>query len=302
MIFVKRKKDSSPIKQSNLKSHSFVEKENQERSKVVSKIIFKLLCLIFVSVVVYVVFFSPFMQITKFEIAGNEELATDELRLESKKIFEGTYLGFIPKNNYLLFPVGRIKASLRDKFKKISDIETRKTFPDAFYFKITERKSLLVWCVKDDDCYLMDEKGITYSKVDFSAPEVVQNHLIKIFDLSTEGVNLGQKVITDEYLKYILAISEQFKNQVKISIGEQYTTPSAVSEEIAIVTDDGTKILLSTQFPLENAIKALEVFLQKRGDSQSHLAEFEYVDLRGENKIFYKLRNAPAQEIAGNQQ
>ena len=264
MIFTKRKKDLNPIKKSNLKSQTFAEKENKERSKVVSDIIFKFLCAIFVSVVVYVIFFSPFMQITKFEISGNQELAAEELRTQSEAIFQGTYLGFIPKSNYILFPTGKITYSLKDRFKKISEIETIKTFPDTFSLKITERKSLLVWCVKDDDCYLMDEKGIAYSNVDFSAPEVVQNHLIKVSDSSAEAINVGEKVITDEYLGYLIGISDQLKNQVNISIGEQYTTPTAVSEEIDVATQEGTKILFSTQFPLENAIKGLKIFLQKR--------------------------------------
>jgi cell division septal protein FtsQ len=293
MIFTKRKKDLNPIKKSNLKSQAFVEKENWERSKVVSKIIFKFLCVIFVSVVVYVIFFSPFMQVNKFEISGNQELATEELRSQSEIIFNGTYLGFIPKNNYILFPTGKIVSSLKDKFKKINEVETTKTFPDTFSLKITERKSLLMWCVKDDDCYLMDENGIAYNKVDFSAPEVVQNHLIKVSDLSSEGIYLGEKVITDEYLKYLMGISDQLKSQVDISIGEQYATPTAVSEEIDVSTQEGTRILLSTQFPLENAVKGLKIFLQKR--PQSKLSEFEYIDLRSENKIFYKLKNAPAE-------
>jgi cell division septal protein FtsQ len=293
MIFTKRKKDLNPIKKSNLKSQAFVEKENWERSRVASKIIFKFLCVIFVSVVVYIVFFSPFMQVTKFEISGNQELATEELRSQSESIFNGTYLGFIPKNNYILFPTGKIILSLKDKFKKINEVETTKTFPDTFLLKITERKSLLVWCVKDDDCYLMDENGIAYNKVDFSAPEVVQNHLIKVSDLSSEGIYVGEKVITDEYLKYLMGISDQLKSQVDISIGEQYATPTAVSEEIDVSTQEGTRILFSTQFPLENAVKGLKIFLQKR--PQSKLSEFEYIDLRSENKIFYKLKNAPAE-------
>jgi len=56
-----------------------------------------------------------------------------------------------------------------------------------------------------------------------------------------------------------------------------------------VKTQQGTDFLFSTQFPLENAIQTLEITLKKGVDDEQK--GFEYIDLRSENKVFYKLKN-----------
>jgi len=47
-------------------------------------------------------------------------------------------------------------------------------------------------------------------------------------------------------------------------------------------------------YPLDEAVKNLKLFLTKQNFPQPLEDQLEYIDLRSENKIFYKLKNPPA--------
>jgi len=186
----------------------------------------------------------------------------------------------------LFFPKKRIENILTDKFKKIRTANAEKKFPDTISISIDERKALLVWC-SGENCFLIDENGVAYNNADFNSPELAQNNLIKIDDTSAQNLAIGENVINSAYEQYALSIEDALR-KTDFNV-EGYYTPSRVAEEIDVRTKQGTEIYLSTQFSLESAVRTLSIVLEKEipKDQREKLA---YIDLRSENKAFYKFK------------
>ena len=260
-------------------------------SKAISRAIFYILLIGFVAVSIYALFFSSYLQITNITVSGTQELKSQDIRELIESSAQGNFLKFIPKNNFLFFSQRRIENLLENNFKKIRSVMVIKKFPDSISINIDERKAVMVWC-SGESCFLIDENGAAYSSADFNSPEIVQNNLIRINDLSGRVFVIGEKITDTSYEQYVLSISEALKSigfEISDDANNAYGTPSSMADEIDVETKQGTNFLFSTQFPLENAIQTLAITLKKGIDDKQK--GFDYIDLRSENKVFYKFKD-----------
>jgi cell division septal protein FtsQ len=274
-----------------------LEQATSAGSAFLSRAIFYFLLVFFFGVSIYVVFFSPFLELNNIEIEGNKEIASGEILDKVEGISGQNFMRLIPRDNYLLLPQSKIEEGLKNEFKKISSVQVSKKFPSTLSIQITERKALLVWCA-GEDCYIVDENGIAYAKADFESPEILQNNLVRIIDQSARPISLGQAVVDSDYVNFAMGIRDALKQQTGLEVNGQYQTPSRMAEELDVATTDGTNIFFSTQFPLDEAVGALGAVLKKQiKDSDKN--NLDYVDLRSENKVFYKFKSAePEQQAA----
>jgi cell division septal protein FtsQ len=260
----------------------------RSHSNIVSKIIFYTLLLCFVGVLFYVLFFSQCLQVSNITVAGTQELDNEELQQLVEQSLEGKYLRVIPKNNFLFVSQKKVEGLLIGNFKKIRHVSVIKKFPDTVEIGIDERRALLVWCA-NEKCYLLDEQGAAYSEADFSSPELMQNNLLQINDTSGLAVTIGSQVIQPAYEQYVLRLKDSLAS-VGFEVTGQYYTPSRMAEEINAKTTEETEFYFSTQYPLESAMKTLTTIFKKE-IAENKKGELAYVDLRNENKAFYKFKS-----------
>lgn len=277
-----------------IKNCTGVREECGEKSHFLARLIFYVLLAVFLGVLIFVLFFSSYLQISHIFIDGVHELKENEIKNTVWKSMEGKYVSFLPKNNYLFISERKIDYLLKDQYKKIRSVEIEKKFPDYLRISISERKSVLVWCANDNECYLIDENGVAYAKADFNSQELIQNHLLKITDKSGENVHIGEKIMSSGFEEYLVSLKEKILT-LGVEVDDQFSTTSRMSEEIFAKTIQGTEFYLSTQFPMESALKTLSVVFKKELPL-TKLAEVEYIDARSENKIFYKLKQIQASE------
>lgn len=279
----------SPNKKTNirLKSQEITDRKQKDKDKKISRLVYRILLVLFIIVVCYTLFFSPFLQINQVYIAGNDEIASTQIGSIAESLMDETYGGYISKRNLILFPANILRTRILEKFKKVSDATVRKKFPDQVEVVITERKSLLLWC-SAENCFIVDEHGYAYTQADFDSEEIKQNHLVRIDDMSARGVTVGKQVLSDEDLQFFLNVKDVIKNKAGIEVEDSYTIPSSISEEFSAKTANGVIMKFSLQFSLEKALENMELFFTKKESPAHSLSELEYVDLRYEDKIFYK--------------
>ncbi len=263
-------------------------KEERDIPRILSKIIFYILSIFFVGVLCYTLFFSQYLKLSHISIDGTRELDKNELGVVIDNSLQGKFLNIIPKNNFMFASQGRMEKLLMNSFKKIRSVRVNKKFPDTVDIVIDERKALLVWC-SGDKCYLLDEKGVAYSEADFSSADLVQNNLLQIDDVSGREVKIDEQIINPSYEKYVLNIKDVL-NGVGFNITGKYLTPSRMAEEITVKTDQDLEVYLSTQYDLESAIRTLNTILKKEILPEK-IKDLAYIDLRDENKVFYKFKN-----------
>ncbi len=256
---------------------------------VVSRVAFYFLLVAFLGVTGYVLFFSAYLKISTIVIKGNEELNSDEIKNVIESNQQGNILKVIPRDNFLLVSAKNSERSLMNEFRKIKQVTVVKKFPDTLEITLQERKALLILC-SGEKCFLIDENGTAYSDANFDSPELTQNHLIKILDKSSQDIQIGDDVMDQAYIRYISALKESLQN-IGVIIDGDFWTSSLVADEIDVKISEGGELYFSTQFPLENAVKTLDVILKKEL-VKTQQADIAYIDLRAENKVFYKLDNS----------
>ena len=267
----------------------FEKKEEKAPSHVFSRIIFRFVLLIFVGSVGYVLFFSSFLEIRKVRLVGISELNYGDVYGKIDELLAKKDFNFVSRKNFILFPSEKIKSELKNTFKKISEVRIEKIFPDSVVVEIVERKALLMWC-SAGPCYVVDENGYAYVWADFESEEVKQNNLLSVIDNSGKPVAVGEKVLDGDYIKFVISLKDKLENETGIKINNEYGTQSKIAQEVRVKTEEGWGIFFSSNLSMEDSIQTLETFLEKEMADKDK-SKLEYVDLRAENKVYYKFKD-----------
>lgn len=256
-----------------------------------SRIIFDILAGAFLAATFYILFFSAFLKIEKITLSGIEELDYGKILEHIQSPMEGNYLRFIPKNNLILVLKKNIANDLLSSFKKIRSVEVKKIFPNGLEINISERTALLIFCKKEavnGNCYIMDEKGVIYTEADLSSQEVAENKLITIIDTSGKEIKIGDNIFGEKDIRFIGDVQKQLGSIEGVEFDSVYSTPSRLAGEFRITAKNGMQLFISSEIPLEETANVLKIFLKKEADGQKR--EFEHIDLRTENKVYYKVK------------
>lgn len=260
---------------------------------------FYFLVAVFLGVVLYAVFFSPFLMVEEISLNGIRKLDYSAVSSDAESVYGGKYLGILPKRSFLIFPKKAIENKLKNDFKRISEVEIKKSFPTKVSITIFERESLLLWCDISGECFIVDENGYAYQNVKPDSKEVLENDLVRIFSQENRQVIEGEKILDEEKVKFLLEAKDIIRAGASIDSADEAHVKSRIAEEVVLKSSEGWDIYVSTSFPLEKSAKMLGLFLQKQ-ITQEDRAKLGYVDLRVENRIYYKL-NSPDGEEEGEE-
>jgi cell division septal protein FtsQ len=290
MIFSKNKKnrDNRILSRSKIATGEIKNKAKAKDTNFFSRFVFSLLTVIFLGVVAYVFLFSGFLEINKVSISGVGELNYNEVLDFTKNIYSGKFLKIIPKNNFLFIHNKKINSDLYDRFKKIGKIETKKIFPNTLEINIKERKSILLWC-SAGPCYFIDENGIAYQGSDMDSGEVAGQNLVELSDTSGTPVKIGEKIFDSQSVALVSEIKDRLKNDAGINVNDQFETSSKMAEDFQARTAGGTILFFSLTDDLDRQISKLKTFLEKEIKGED-MEKLEYIDLRAENKVYYKIK------------
>lgn len=254
------------------------------------KFLYALILSAFFGAIVYSIFFSQFLAVTKIEVSGMENLDPAEIRKIVETDIAGSFLNFIPRNNILLASKKSIKKNILEKFKYAEKVEIKKEFPGSINVTIKERKFNFVLC-SSEKCYVIDSRGIAFTEADFSTNELEENSLPVLYDDGNKSFAFGEVIFEQEYINYLLGIKEKIKSELGIDMERELRTPQIASGDIRAKTAEGWQIYFDKSIPLDKEIGMLKIVLANKID-QNKRTELEYIDLRTENKVYYKFKNA----------
>ena len=265
--------------------------EREEKSSLwlcMRRVVFRMLVFLFAGTVVYVLFFSPFLEITDVSFGGQQTVAVQELDSLAKEALAGKYAAVLPRSNFLLFPERRIKKQILERFKRVRSAAVVKKFPHRLEISLEERKALVLWCAQEK-CFIIDEKGVAYAQTTLDAPEVVQNDLLRITSQDGSLVNEGERVLDEHRVGFLTELRQTLKQRSGIEITGEGSMYSPMADDIRVKSAQGWDVLLSTALPLEAGADALRLVLEKQITAEER-TKLEYVDLRVENRAYFKLR------------
>ncbi|HBO17100.1 MAG: hypothetical protein UR69_C0002G0246 [Candidatus Moranbacteria bacterium GW2011_GWE2_35_2-] len=264
------------------------DKKIRHKRSVFLRSLFYFLLISFVIISLYTLFFSGFLKITDISLRGMKDLKQEDVIFVANDYLAGNYIGIVPKNNFILVFSGVLEKKILEQFKKIRGVKIEKEFPNRLNIIVDERDSLLVW-ISGNDKFIIDENGKAYEKADFSSKLILENNLVSIQDQSNRPVSIGDEILNSEYINFSLNIKNRIEKETDLKIEDQYRTSSRIAEEVIIRTQEGWSIYFNSKLGLNYSIRILKTFLEKQINREQRI-DLEYVDLRIEKKIYYKMK------------
>ncbi|MFH1552010.1 MAG: FtsQ-type POTRA domain-containing protein [bacterium] len=264
-----------------LRNQILEESKKKKRKKIWTKFFLAIVLLVFLAGGIIYSLYLDYFRIKNINIEGNYILNKQEIEENIKNSISGKLFYVLPKNNILIISTEEINNNLAENFLRIKNLEVAKNFPDSLDIKISERKTYGLFC-KENGCFFLDKNGYVFSKSIFVSGDI----FIKFLD-ERENNNITFKT-------YLLDINEFA--QIRDFIDGLKTESVMISQVVfkkdglfEFQTEEGWYILLSERSDYKLSLDNLKIALINQ--IKEKRPELEYIDLRLENKVFYKFKD-----------
>lgn len=228
----------------------------------------------------------PFLRIKAVTVDGEKTVMREHIERVAYNNIKDGYFHIFAKSNVFLYPRRAIEHDLMQQYPTLSTVKVKAATFTSLAITVTERSPAALWCgtsvaSSTGGCYLVDKDGVVYAPAVVYSDDVYQRYFGGV-----TGALPWQYLPAEVFrsLSVFLATVAQKQNLVlnTIYINE-------VGDVHATFTNGFTLIFASNA----NAGDILQRFtLALSADVfRSHgLADFDYLDLRFGNKLYYKLR------------
>jgi len=243
--------------------------------------------------------------IKKVIVIGNANITSTEVQNITNDILNGKYLGVFSKRNAFIYPKKYITETLLSVYPRIEDAIIDTESLEILNIKIKERSAQAIWCAAVL-CYSVDEKGYIFAEVIENSNTNEDSNLEE--DLKSRSGLIGRKrtilrggdqlVGSEPIGKYIF--TERLYSDIIQTVDEMEKIHLLVSEahvfsrdEIVFILKNGGKLIFSDRKPFDVSLENLRssinspVFINPKVKNEYN--QFEYIDVRFGNKVFYKL-------------
>lgn len=270
-------------------SPEFIQKKRR-RARVVAFVALCILGTLF-GASIYLANMNRFL-ISEVEVEGNEATTDREIERVVWEKLEGKYIWLYDKSNGLIYPRGDIRQELYSRIPRILDADFELEDSRTLVLSVRERVPHSIYCQEvlsltdPSGCFFIDETGFIFSQAPFFSGEV---YFIFYSDEPPEDP-LGERFLPEsDFLKLSSLIDGLEKLGVElVAFGDLGT-----KDEYHLILKNGARIMWKSSESFESVAKNLESFLLDEsiaGDGE-FLDRVEYIDLRFENKVFYKFQD-----------
>jgi hypothetical protein len=220
---------------------------------------------------------SPLFKIKTVEIYGTKELVPEEIKAN------------IEYKNILFITTDGLRQELAKKFPQISHMDIEKNlFKKTIKINLTEREKLGIVCKAEEtdnnetvkSCFYIDKEGVMFK----NAPQTSGSLVLLIKDFSLEDFFLGKNLFSAKVINSIIDLKENLFSQIKAKSlwFASFTYPP---KEIKVMTTENWYVLFDLDRDIKSQLLLLKTALAEKIQNRSTL---QYVDLRIENRIYYK--------------
>lgn len=237
-----------------------------EKKKFSRIYIYILLILVLACGLIYFLFYSSFFQIKNIVIENSDNL-------EISKIFQQ-----LNGHNIFHLNASKTQDEIAQKYPEVKGAKIIRGLPDTLRIQFQERTPKIVWQTQQK-IYLLDRNGVVYKE---SQPgDKDQAGLAVIKDNNNIEVSLGEKVLSDNFIDFIIEVSSMFNQATGFTINHFEINETLF--QVNVITDQNIKIIFDTTRPTSSQLEDLKLFLK---DHQSEV--IEYIDVRIEGRVYFK--------------
>lgn len=268
----------------SIHSTEFHEKRERQRKIRLGAII--LLVLIIIIGPILLLRIKSFL-ISTIQISGSEVTASEDLEAIVAHDLSGNYLWVIPRSSAVLYPGNRIKNDILADIPRISNVDVSLSNAHSLSIVVRERTPFALYCkqiadIKNpSDCYFLDTSGYIFS----------------IAPAFSGGVYMvySSDPILDTPLRQQFVPSGNFRNLTNFIANLSHIPLSpkifvAKTDEYDLLLPSGTTIMWKPAQDLDAVYSNLSTFLTDPSLDKSTVGNLLYIDLRFDDKVFYKYK------------
>lgn len=239
-------------------------------------------------------------------VAENVVAPTEDILKIANQTLEGNYLRLFSKRNILFYPKSKIKTELLNSFLRIKAVDIQFADFQSININILERMPYAIWCAenhltlqapsnslgvwsakREEKCYFMDENAFLFDAVpEFSEKTHFKYYGGDIVATATDKI-LGQTFLMNarkgQFEKVNLFI--RYLKDINIEGNELMVWKNGDYE---LLFGNDSKLIFDADQDFDEIFENLHATLIDLGDLTGK--EFEYIDLRFNNKVLYKFR------------
>ena len=257
--------------------------EKRRRVWILKILFFVGLVIAAVGFILYLLFFSGFLEIKELSVNGLDKVNSDRFHSEFNKRLNLKWLGLLEhQKNILTFDSDTFKAEMLAAFPEIKEISVSKEPPHALNINVVERTTVGIWCFVSGSsaelttsCKYFDKEGIIWGEAAKSSGFLI---------LIVEDMRPDISEINGELLDNAMLISKQLKED-GIFIN-RFVIQDKFIGDFSAFTSGGYELLFSMDFEVSKQLEVLEIFLADKKDDSSF--DPQYIDLRINGRIYYK--------------
>jgi len=228
----------------------------------------------------------PHLRVTKIEVEGAEGSAAKTIEAATVKYISGNYAFLFPKNNILLYPKSGLTKSLYEQFPRLAEVQVQANNFRTIGVTVRVRVPGSLWCGASPEarvpCLFMDDNGVAYE----AAAQFSGTVYTEYFGTTTSTA-IPKQYLTAEQFRSLAALVQAFKDKEGESIARVAVDEH---EDVRATFENGFTLMFTAK---EDSGSVYERFLLAKSSdpfSSHQLSDFEYLDLRFGDRLYYKLK------------
>ena len=263
-------------------------RQRRRKRRVLVALLFGFLVLVFCGCLVWLSWASV-LRITSIQVVDAQTISSSSVQTFAQNEISGSYLFAFARNNIFLYPREEIAAGLLRQYPSLRSVDVHAQDFHTVLVKVAERQPVALWCpsgaATGADCQYLDEEGLVYAPApNFSAPVYItyQGPVA-----TTTQAGLRQFLTVDQFqslVALVAAFAQKMPDDpiVLVAVDQSGDVRAYFKDSFLLIfsiKDDGGDI-----FERFNLALTSDAFKGKT------TADFEYLDLRFGDKLYYKLR------------
>jgi cell division septal protein FtsQ len=222
--------------------------------------------------------------INEITVLGDNVIGREELKKAISDEISGNYFWFLPKKNIFIYPRFSLEKKLIEIFPRFESVNVKIDDLNSLLVEVEERQPTALYCF-DEKCYFLDSQGLIFAE----APVFSRGVYIAYTDSVNIPHSLGSQFLTTEEFQTIdNLVRNNFIvldiNPALIKIGDR---------DVELVSDKGVRVIWPRFTDPQVVFSNLSDFLLSEAikSQQNFLERVDYLDLRTDNKVFYRFKN-----------
>jgi len=228
----------------------------------------------------------PQLRLRDVSVVGTQTIASTTIAQIMEQELARTYWYVLPRSNVLLYPKESIADMLLMQFSPLKKVTVDFENFHTLRVVVEERTPAALWCGeephRETPCTFLDQAGVAYAQ----APEYSQGVYVRYFGpLATTTPPQYARGAFESLHALVAALGEK-------TGGDRVDTVAITSDrDVKVALLSGCEIIFALGQDSATVVNHFILALSSSVFADHSLSEFEYIDLRYGNKLYYKLKN-----------